>query len=88
MWPVMHHVFGGTFVIAGMVLFPLPIPLGLPLIVIGLALLAPYFPPFQRLIRTLRRKSPGLNRTLSRIYRRMPPIVRKTIDVTDPASGG
>jgi hypothetical protein len=33
-------LLGGLFILVGMVLFPLPIPLGLPLILVGLVLLA------------------------------------------------
>lgn len=82
--PLLHQIFGIFLLLSGAVLLPLPIPLGLPMLTIGFALLAPYVPAVQRLIRRLRTKSPSLNQTLLRHRRRFPPIIRRTIAKTHP----
>ena len=86
MLPILHQVFGSTLVVAGLIVLPLPIPLGLIMLTIGFALLGPYIPAVRRLVRYLRRKWPAFNQTLMRNRDRFPPIVKKTIDRTNPAA--
>ena len=85
MLPVLHQVFGSTLVVAGLIVLPLPIPFGLIMLTIGFALLAPYIPAVQRLIRHMRTKWPKLNATLLRWRDRLPPVIKRTIDKTHPA---
>jgi len=61
-------------------MLPLPIPLGLVMLTVGFALLAPYIPAVQRLI-----KSPDLDRSMRRHRHRFPAVIRRTIDKTHPA---
>ena len=84
MAPILHQFFGSTLVLAGLVVLPLPIPLGLIMLTIGFALLAPYIPAVQRLLRLMRTKWPDLNKSLLRYRHRMPPVVKRTIDKTHP----
>ncbi|MEO1136729.1 MAG: PGPGW domain-containing protein [Pseudomonadota bacterium] len=84
MLPIVHQVFGSILVVAGLILLPLPIPFGLILLTIGFALLAPYIPAVQRLIRLMRGKWPSLDRNLRRYRDRFPPVIKKTIDKTHP----
>jgi len=84
MLPLLHKILGSTALLFGAVLLPLPIPLGLPLLVIGLALWAPYLPFVQGWVRSLRRKYPNLNAQLIRYRERVPPVIQKTIDKTHP----
>lgn len=84
MLPILHQTIGSILILVGLVVLPLPIPLGLIMITIGFCLLAPYIPAFQRLITTMRRKWPNLDRALLRYRGRFPPIIRKTIDKTHP----
>ena len=84
MLPLLHQVLGGTFVAAGMVMLPLPIPFGLLCLVIGLSLLAPYIPALQGVIRGLRTKYPRLDSSLLNWRDRVPPVIRSTIDKTMP----
>lgn len=86
MLPILHQVFGSTLVVAGLIVLPLPIPLGLIMLTIGFALLAPYIPAVQRFIKFLRVKWPGFDRTLRRYRNRLPPVVRRTIDKTCPTA--
>ncbi len=86
MLPLVHQITGTTLVIAGLIVLPLPIPFGLILLTIGFALLAPYIPAVQQLIRTMRRKWPNLDAQLRRWRDRMPPVIKKTIDKTHPTA--
>ncbi|MEO1242558.1 MAG: PGPGW domain-containing protein [Pseudomonadota bacterium] len=86
MLPILHQVFGSTLVVAGLIVLPLPIPFGLIMLTIGFALLAPYIPAIQRLIRHMRRKWPNLDVQLLRYRHRFPPVIRKTIDKTHPVT--
>lgn len=81
---LIHKIFGGLLVLCGVVLFPMPIPLGLILIVLGLALLAPYFKPVQALIRRIRRKSPAVDRAMLKLKARAPRVIQITIEKTNP----
>ena len=73
-------------VVAGLIVLPLPIPLGLIMLTIGLTLLAPYIPAVQRLIRSLRTKQPVIDQWLLSHRERFPPIIRRTIDKTHPTA--
>ena len=84
MAPVFHMLFGGVLVVSGAILTPTPIPFGLIMLTIGLALLAPYMPPVQALIRAIRRKWPRIDQSLRRHHHRFPPVIRSTIDKTHP----
>lgn len=84
MLPVVHQVFGSTLVVVGLIVLPLPLPFGLIMLTIGFALLAPYIPVIQRLIRHMRSKWPKLNRQLLRFHPHLPPVIKKTIDKTHP----
>ena len=86
MLPIIHQVSGSILLIVGFILLPLPIPLGLPMVTIGFALLAPYVPVVQRMLRRMRGKWPAINETLIRYRDRMPPIIKKTIDKTHPTN--
>ncbi|WP_306251828.1 PGPGW domain-containing protein [Parvularcula sp. IMCC14364] len=84
MLAIFHQIMGSVLVVAGIVVLPLPIPLGLLMLVIGLALLAPYIIPVQNLVRSLRRKNTKLNNQLVRWREKFPPVIQKTIDRTHP----
>lgn len=86
MLPVIHQVTGTVLVLAGAIVLPLPIPLGLIMLAIGFALLAPYIPAVQRLFRYMRAKWPGFDRSVRRNRHRFPPVIKRTIDKTHPAA--
>ena len=85
MLPIIHQFFGTTLIIAGFIVLPLPLPFGLIMITLGCALLAPYVPAVQRLIRHMRGKWPNLDDALRRYRHRFPPVIKNTIDKTHPA---
>ena len=84
MLPIVHQLIGSVLVVGGAILAPTPIPIGLIMLTIGLALLAPYMPPMQRMVRAIRRKWPSIDRPLRRYRDKFPPIIRRTIDKTHP----
>lgn len=86
MMPVIHQIVGTILIVAGLIVLPLPLPFGLIMVTIGLALMAPYVPAFQRLIRSMRRKWPNLNEALLNHRHRFPPVIKRTIDKTHPPS--
>lgn len=86
MLPVVHQLIGSVLVVGGAILTPTPVPIGLIMLTIGLALLAPYMPPIQRAVRAIRRKWPKINQSLLRHRHRFPPVIRMTIDKTHPPS--
>lgn len=79
-----HKLTGSVLVLFGIVLFPMPIPLGLVMIAFGLLLLAPYFSPIQAVVRRLRRRSRTVDNALLKIKRRCPPVIRTAIEKTAP----
>lgn len=85
---LMHKITGGVLVLFGMVLLPMPIPFGLVMLVLGLALLAPYFVPVQRMVRALRRKYPKVDDTMRRIKHKCPPVIKSAIEKTCPLTTG
>ena len=84
MSPFAHQVAGVFLVIAGAIIAPTPIPFGLIMLTIGLALLAPYSPPVRRAVRAIRRRWPKIDNTLRRNRHRFPSVIRQTIDSTRP----
>ncbi|MEL6213345.1 MAG: PGPGW domain-containing protein [Pseudomonadota bacterium] len=86
MLPIIHQALGTVLLIVGLIVLPLPIPLGLIMITIGFALWAPYIPAFQRLIKRMRSKWPVLDKNLRQYRDRFPPVIRKTIDKTHPGT--
>ena len=84
MLAIFHQIMGSILVVAGLLVLPLPIPFGLIMLVIGLALLAPYMVPIQRLVRWIRVKNDKVNEYLLKWRERFPPVIQKTIDKTHP----
>lgn len=86
MLPIVHQLLGSVLVVSGAILTPTPIPIGLIMLTIGLALLAPYMPPVQRVVRYVRWKWPHIDASLLRHRHRFPPVIRSTIDKTHPTA--
>ncbi|NNE40303.1 MAG: hypothetical protein HKN14_05225 [Marinicaulis sp.] len=84
MLPILHQLIGSVLVVTGLIVLPLPLPFGLIMLTIGFALLAPYIPAVQRLIKFLRAKWPKFDHTLRSHHHRMPPVIKRTIDKTHP----
>lgn len=81
---LLHKITGSVLVLFGMIVLPMPIPLGLIMIAFGLALLAPYFVPVQRFVRSLRRKHPKFDDTMRKFKHKCPPVIKTAIEKTCP----
>ncbi len=78
-------LFGGLLLLLlGLLLFPLPIPFGLPLMLVGLALLLQNSMYWQRQFKRLRLKFSGFSQRLNRIKPKLPEFARRLIEKTDP----
>lgn len=75
---------GWTLVVLGLLVFPLPIPLGLPMMALGLALLLPVSGAARRGLRALRRSMPGFSQRLTEAAKHLPAGLRRIIAITDP----
>ncbi|KZZ41931.1 MAG: hypothetical protein MK185_05995 [Saccharospirillaceae bacterium] len=71
-------------IILGIVITPLPIPLGLLSILIGLSLLVSVVPSVRHWLIQLRRKYRQSSVRLNQIGKRMPAFLRELIEETDP----
>jgi hypothetical protein len=77
-------VVGFFLVICGIIITPLPIPVGLILIVLGLSLLVPALPVLRRWLTLARSRFPKLSNKLQSIRHRLPKFARNLIDHTEP----
>ena len=84
-WRLVRLTAGWLLVIVGAILAPTPIPLGLPMLAVGLYLLTRDSATVRRIIRERRQALPVLSRGLDRIKGRMPAGVRGMIEATDPS---
>lgn len=76
-----------TFIILGIVTFPLPVPIGALLIASGLALLIGTNRIVARWIKERRVKTPSLNHRLTWLERKLPRFLSKPIRKTAPDYG-
>lgn len=81
---LIHKISGSMLVVVGMIVLPMPIPLGLIMIALGLALLAPYFVPVRRFVRSMRGRYPKFDDAMRKFKHRVPPVIRATIEKTCP----
>lgn len=75
---------GLVFVLVGLVLWPLPIPFGLLLVLVGLMMLIPVSPATADAVKALRRRAPALDRWLKQLARRLPAPYRRILRKTEP----
>ena len=78
-------ISGGVLVIYGTIAALSPLPLGAPLVFIGLAMIAVAVPAFRPHFRRMRAKWPWFNRMVELTRGRSPTSVKEVIEETDPA---
>ncbi len=83
-----HHwslrIVAVVLLVAGLIVFPFPIPLGLPMMVVGLALLISSSDSTAELMTRIRRRYPRFDIGLRRAEPKIPGIFRGPIRKTDP----
>jgi len=77
-------VAGFAFVIGGLIVTPLPIPLGLIMVIFGLSLLIPSLPVLRRWLQLLRMRYPKVSARLRHIHPHLPAFARRVVDDTEP----
>lgn len=73
-----------VLIVVGLILFPLPIPFGLALIVIGLAMLVSSSPATARWLKGIRRRNRGTDRAIRTIETGLPEVLAGPLRTTDP----
>lgn len=84
MMRICAQIVSVMIMVAGLVIFPLPIPLGAVLITLGLGLLVYSSSDTARFLTRLRRKYPGLDCWLRRAEHRLPGSIVKIVRKTAP----
>lgn len=82
---VLRLIMGWALIGAGAVILPTPVPIGLIMLIVGLALVAPESKWLQAWLRRRRAAYPDFSDRLVAWRPRLPRIARRVIDLTDPA---
>lgn len=77
-------VAGVVLVLLGLVVFPMPIPLGAIMIVCGLVLLESASATVAHCLRTFRRRHPSANQMIQTVEDRLPESWKKAFRRSDP----
>jgi hypothetical protein len=77
-------VIGVILVLVGFVVFPMPIPLGAIMIVVGLLLLVSASDTVARWVRMFRQHNPGANNVIQAVEDRLPESWKKALRRSDP----
>lgn len=77
-------VSGVLLILMGLVILPLPIPVGLLMIILGVSLIVPAIPALGRFLTRMRRRYPVTSHKLNRISTKLPGFIRRVIRDTDP----
>ncbi|WP_430462117.1 PGPGW domain-containing protein [Thalassolituus sp. LLYu03] len=79
-----HSIAGFLLVIAGIIITPMPIPLGIILIILGLSMLASSVPAVRHFLRDTRGRYRVFSARLNHMKPRLPAFARRLIEDTDP----
>ena len=83
---MLRLVMGWAMIGVGAVILPTPVPIGLIMMIVGLALVAPESKWLQGWLRRRRAAYPDFSERLVAWRPRLPGIARRVIDLTDPAA--
>ena len=83
---VLRFIIATVFIILGIIITPLPIPLGLVFIAIGIMVLAYDNKRLTRHIRILRRKFPAFSKKLSNVEKMKLGFIAELLKSTNPAN--
>ncbi|ASP40302.1 hypothetical protein CHH28_17175 [Bacterioplanes sanyensis] len=75
---------GTLLLILGVILTPMPIPLGIVFILVGLSLLVSVLPALKHQLINMRRRYPRWSAQLQHSRRYLPHFARRLLDDTDP----
>ncbi len=77
-------VTGILLLLLGIIITPMPIPLGIILIILGLSMLVSTIPQVRAFLQFLRRRYRVFSYKLNRIKHHLPAFARQLIEDTDP----
>lgn len=77
-------ITGAILVLVGLVVFPMPIPLGAIMIVTGLVLLVSSSATIARYLRSFRQRNRAANNVIQAVENRLPERWRKALQRSDP----
>ncbi|MCT7359496.1 MAG: hypothetical protein COB09_16255 [Thalassobium sp.] len=77
-------VTGILLLLLGIIITPMPIPLGIILIILGLSMLVGTIPQVRHFLQFIRRRYRAFSHKLNRIKHRLPAFARQLIEDTDP----
>ncbi len=80
-------VIGVLLIVVGIPVTPLPLPFGLPMIIVGFLMVASVSPGLQGWIRRRRGSNPKLDARIHGVREKVPGFIRKLIDLTRPKKG-
>jgi len=78
---------GWLLIGVGTVILPTPVPVGLVMVIVGLALVAPRSRTLQDWLRRRRAAYPAFSRRLAAMAPRLPRAARRVLEITDPGPG-
>lgn len=81
---MLRLTLGWALIGVGAVILPTPVPVGLIMLIVGLALVAPESKRLQGWLRRRRAANPDLSARLAALAPRLPRLARRVIDLTDP----
>lgn len=75
---------GSLLVIGGIIVTPMPLPLGIIMIIFGTSILVTELPLVRLYVRQLRKRFTSLSARLNRLKPHLPSFARRLIEDTDP----
>ena len=81
---LVYQIFAVILILAGLVIFPLPIPFGAALIAIGLTVLIGNSRAFAAFLRARRVRHPRVHELFNTLEDRMPTGIRRILERSDP----
>lgn len=75
---------GSLLVIGGIIVTPMPLPLGIIMIIFGTSILVTELPLVRLYVRQLRKRFASLSARLNRLKPHLPSFARRLIEDTDP----
>ncbi len=80
------RILSFMFIVSGIILFPLPIPFGLIFIITGLMLLVSSNRQLANYFKNYRKNHPEVDQKIRQIKEKIPSIIRKPLEITEPES--
>lgn len=84
LWKYVKACFAILLIIAGIIVTPMPIPFGIFMIAIGLAILVSVSESVREYLKRQRKKFPKFSQSLTKIKPKLPMFIRRLLEDTEP----